>query len=299
MLLLATMNLQARIDRYKERGFQQVEAEILVLIEESAAALFTAFPDQFILFGGATLVLFYESPRLSRDLDLLASPTQIPRPEQIEDVVRSSIQSIAETLGLGQLEFRKDIKSAGFVKQWVLANHRALFSIDLTSIGGNVLETQIVKKAIADAPEKIVATPSANYLLFQKCETFLNRRHVKARDAFDIHLLLTVVRTWTRIFKHTSRTSSQLKRWTKNPSKLEFRTSILSSARSNSARSCHSPFLKSLPRTHLRPSAIRYESYWLTGSGRKRNELDNYLDRRSPKQLHRAHRPFGSQTQAL
>jgi Nucleotidyl transferase AbiEii toxin, Type IV TA system len=53
------------------------------------------------------------------------------------------------------------------------------------------LETQIVKRAIANAPEKIVATPSANYLLFQKCETFLNRRHVKARDAFDIHLLLT------------------------------------------------------------------------------------------------------------
>jgi hypothetical protein len=30
-----------------------------------------------------------------------------------------------------------------------------------------------------------------NYLLFQKGETFLNRRHVKPRDAFDIHLLLT------------------------------------------------------------------------------------------------------------
>jgi len=169
------MNLQARIDRYRERGFQQLEAEILVLIEESAAALFTAFPDQLILVGGATLVLFYESPRLSRDLGL----------------VRSSIQSIAETLGLGQLEFRKDIESPGFVKQWVLANHKALFSIDLTSIGGNVLEIHIVKKAIASAPEKIVATPSANYLLFQKCETFLNRRHVKARDAFDIHLLLS------------------------------------------------------------------------------------------------------------
>jgi len=42
------MNLQARIDRYRERGFQQLEAEILVLIEESAAALFTAFPDQLI-----------------------------------------------------------------------------------------------------------------------------------------------------------------------------------------------------------------------------------------------------------
>jgi len=27
--------------------------------------------------------------------------------------------------------------------------------------------------------------------LLQKCETFLNRRYVKARDAFDIHLLIT------------------------------------------------------------------------------------------------------------
>ncbi len=185
------MNLQARVDRYRERGFQELEAEILVLIEESAAALFTSFPDHFILFGGATLVLFYESPRLSRDLDLLTSPTQISNTEEIQVVVRSSIQPIAEIFGLGQLEFRKDIESPHFVKQWVLANHKALFSIDLTRVGGNVLETQIVKKAIANAPEKTVATPSANYLLFQKCETFLDRRHVKARDAFDIHLLLT------------------------------------------------------------------------------------------------------------
>lgn len=185
------MNLQARIDRYKERGFQQLEAEILVLIEESAAALFSSFPDHFILFGGATLVLFYESPRLSRDLELLASPSQIPKPEEIQAAVLSSIQPIAATLGLGQLEFRKHIDGPDFVKLWVLAKQKPLFSIDLTRTGGNVLETQIVKKTIANAPEKTVATPSANYLLFQKCETFIDRRHVKARDAFDIQLLLT------------------------------------------------------------------------------------------------------------
>src|SRR2546430_663322 len=181
MVFLAIMNLQARIDRYKERGFQQLEAEILVLMEESAAALFGSFPDHFILFGGATLVLFYESPRLSRDLDLLASPSQIPRPEEIQAAVRSGIQPIAEALGLGQLEFRKDIDGPDFVKQWVIANEKPLFSIDLTRIGGTVLETQVVKKAIASAPEKIVATPSANYLLFQKCETFLGRRHAESQ----------------------------------------------------------------------------------------------------------------------
>src|SRR6266404_4437191 len=36
-----TVNLQARIDRYRERGFQEREAEILVLFDESAVAVFT------------------------------------------------------------------------------------------------------------------------------------------------------------------------------------------------------------------------------------------------------------------
>ena len=67
------MNLQARVDKYRERDFQHADAEILVLIEETAVALFTSFPDHFVLLGGATLVLFYESRRLSRDIDLLPS----------------------------------------------------------------------------------------------------------------------------------------------------------------------------------------------------------------------------------
>jgi hypothetical protein len=191
MVVLTTMNLQARIDRYRERGFQEREAEILVLIEASAAALFTSFPDRFILIGGATLVLFYESPRLSRDLNLLASPGPVPETEDVQAVVRSKIQPLAEIFGLGQLEFQQDITNQDFVKLWVLANQKALFSIDLTRIGGDVLETQLVRKIIADTPEKTVLTLNANYLLFQKCETFLGRRHVKARDAFDIHFLLS------------------------------------------------------------------------------------------------------------
>src|SRR6267378_768152 len=99
------MNLQDRVRKYTERGFQVVEGEILVLIEESAAAIFESFPDHFILYGGAALVPFYESPRLSRDLDLLTSPVRLPKPEEIQAVVRSSIQPIAETFGLGRLEF--------------------------------------------------------------------------------------------------------------------------------------------------------------------------------------------------
>src|SRR3981189_2087930 len=96
MVLRTTMNLQARVDKYRERDFQQADAEILVLIEESAVALFTSFPDHFILFGGATLVLFYGSLRLSRDLGLLASARPLPKAEDIQTVVSSRIQPPAE-----------------------------------------------------------------------------------------------------------------------------------------------------------------------------------------------------------
>src|SRR5258708_8855381 len=154
MMIFADMSLQARIERYKERGFQAFEAEIIILIEESAVALFKAFPDRFVLFGGASLLLFCESPRLSRDLDLLACRGEVPPSEEIQAAVLSSIQPIAETLGLGTLELQKYADGPDFAKHWVLANQKPLFSIDVTRIGGNVLETQIVKKSIADTPEK-------------------------------------------------------------------------------------------------------------------------------------------------
>lgn len=187
---MTTINLQARIDKYRDRDFQQSDAETLVLIEETAVALFTSFPDHFILFGGAALVLFYDSPRLSRDLDLLPSGP-LPTTDEVQATVHSRIQSLAEILGLGQLEFKVETAKPDFEKLWILANQKALFSIDLTRIGGNVLESQIVKKTLGDTSKTSILTPNANYLLFQKSETFLSRRKVKARDAFDIHLLLS------------------------------------------------------------------------------------------------------------
>jgi len=185
------MNVQARIDRYRNRGFQPAEAEILVLMEESASGLFSAFPERFILFGGATLVLFYDSPRLSRDLDLLARAEDLPTAEEIQKVIEASIQPLAEIFGLGKLEYQHDGTNRDFIKIWVQSNQRRLFSIDLTRIGGTVLKPEIVEQNIAGESDKTVATPSATYLLFQKCETFLGRRYIKSRDAFDIDVLLS------------------------------------------------------------------------------------------------------------
>jgi len=184
------MNLADRLKIYRDRGLQEDEAAILLLIEEAGIAIFSAFPDQFVLFGGAALLLFYQSPRFSRDLDLLASTTEFPPFEEFVSVVRKQIQLTAEVLGLGQLDIRRYNESKDFIKCWVVANERPLFSIDLTRIGGSVLESQIVKQTIAGSSGRTVRTATANYLLLQKCEVFLTRRHVKARDAFDIHLLL-------------------------------------------------------------------------------------------------------------
>jgi len=121
-------------------------------------------------------------------LDLLASAKDLPSFEEIRTVVRKGIQPVAETLGLGQLDFRKYNESDDFIKCWVLTNEKPLFSIDLTRIGGSVLESQLVEQIIAGT-DRTVRTATANYLLLQKCEVFLSRR-VKARDAFDIYLLV-------------------------------------------------------------------------------------------------------------
>jgi hypothetical protein len=172
------MNLADRLRIYLDRGLREDEAGILVLIEESGVAIFTAFPGQFVLFGGAALLLFYDSPRFSRDLDLLASATALPPFEEIVSVVRNAIQPILETLGLGQLDFRKYNESDDFIKCWVVANEKPLFSIGLTRIGGSVLESQIVNQTLAGTRDRTLRTATANYLLLQ------------ARDAFDIHLLL-------------------------------------------------------------------------------------------------------------
>jgi Nucleotidyl transferase AbiEii toxin, Type IV TA system len=184
------MNLADRLKIYRDRGLQEEEAAILVLIEEAGIAIFSAFPDHFVLFGGAALLLFHQSPRFSRDLDLLSSTTEFPPFEEFISALHKQTQPFAETLGLGHLDFRRYNQSKDFIKCWVVANEKPLFSIDLTRIGGSVLESQIVKQTITGTSDQTVRTASPNYLLLQKCEVFLARRYVKARDAFDIHLLL-------------------------------------------------------------------------------------------------------------
>src|SRR5258708_28293118 len=89
------MNLDERLAKYLERDFSLEQAQILVLMEEAAVALFTALPEHFVLFGGATLVLFHNSPRLSKDLDLLARVDSLPTAEELEEALRARLDEVA------------------------------------------------------------------------------------------------------------------------------------------------------------------------------------------------------------
>ena len=72
------MNIARQLAKYAAKGFTGEQAQINVLMEAAAFAIFRNFPDAFVLFGGATLILYHDSVRHSADLDLLSRGSQLP-----------------------------------------------------------------------------------------------------------------------------------------------------------------------------------------------------------------------------
>src|SRR5260221_12475285 len=187
------MTLQERIARYLERNFRQDQAHILILMEEAEIAVSSALPEDFVLFGGATLVLFHNRPRLSKDLDLLARVETLPTAEELEEALRARLDEVAGVLGIGPVGFEPERGGENFLRLWIVGSERQrLFTVDLTRMGGSVLSGEIVQEEIPDEKSTaLIPTASRDYLLLQKAESFVSRRMVKTRDAFDIRLLLT------------------------------------------------------------------------------------------------------------
>jgi hypothetical protein len=186
------MTLEERIEHYVGRGFEDEPAEVLVLMEESEIALFSAFAEQFVLFGGATLVLFHNSPRLSTDLDLLSRGGAMLTPDRLQEALEERIQEVAAILGLGPVNFEPESRSGQFVRLWIIGSRQQrLFTVDLTRIGGSVLTREIVQERIAgDKGTALILTVSRDHPLLQKAGSFVSRRIMKARDAFDISFLI-------------------------------------------------------------------------------------------------------------
>lgn len=178
------MNIAAQIAAYRQRGFTGEQAEVITMMRVAAGVLFRDFPDSFLLFGGATLLLFHDSVRHSADLDLQPRAGELPTSEDLRTSLATGLVSAADALTLGPLH----IEVSGdkiLVKQ---RNNSLLFKVDITRFG-SVLESEIEEHAVEIDEDSIanVKAASREFLLLQKAECFLLRKIMKTRDAFDIY----------------------------------------------------------------------------------------------------------------
>jgi hypothetical protein len=181
------MTLAERLKNFEDRGFRAETTAVLVLIEEALHSLFTSFPDTFVLFGGATLVLFYGSQRHSGDIDLLPNCDEPPKAERIIDSISPALGEVAQALALAPLAISVIVDSEYLLKIKVESkDQQTLFTIDVSRTSA-VIKSELVEQPIL--MDAIVKYPTRNLLLLHKAEAFLGRKNVKCRDAFDIKIL--------------------------------------------------------------------------------------------------------------
>lgn len=182
------MDISKQVAKYEDKGFTRERAEVNALMENAAFAIFREFPDAFVLFGGATLVLYHGSARHSADLDLLPRSASGPSPKEVVACLQRDLTPIAEILRFGELEFEILTSDGQEGKISVTARSgQRLFRIDLTRFGSAIASE--VEDHPIEGEDAVIRSASKDLLLLQKAEAFLLRRAVKARDAYDIQLL--------------------------------------------------------------------------------------------------------------
>jgi len=187
------MDIARQIAKYEQKGFSRERAQINTLMENAAFTIFTDFPDAFLLFGGATLVLYHDSVRHSADLDLLPITSQWPSRAQIITSLERDLRPIAQIMGIGDLRFDTDNPDAQEGRILVTTADQRLFRVDLTRFG-SAIESEIEAHSVEGqlGLTAVIKSATKELLLLQKAEAFLLRRNVKARDAYDVHLLKQV-----------------------------------------------------------------------------------------------------------
>jgi hypothetical protein len=172
------MNLAAQIAAYRDRGFTGEQAEVITIMRVAAGVLFRDFPDSFLLFGGATLLLFHDSVRHSADLDLLARAEELPATEELRVSLATGLASAADALNLGPLQ----VEVSGNKIRVKKRDGSLLFNVDINRFG-SVLESEVEEHAVEIDDENVanVKAASRDFLLLQKAECFLLRKMMKAR----------------------------------------------------------------------------------------------------------------------
>ena len=185
------MDIARQIAKYEDKGFSRDRAEVNTLMEHAAVTIFKDFPDAFVLFGGATLVLYHDSVRHSADLDLLSRTAAFPTPEEISASLQRDLTPVGQIMELGELRFQLERSNSREGRIFVSTGaDRRLFRIDLTRLG-SAIESEIEDHPIEGESglSAVIKSATKELLLLQKAEAFLMRRSVKARDAYDINLL--------------------------------------------------------------------------------------------------------------
>jgi len=164
------MNLAAHIASFRERGFTAEQAEVITLMRLASGVFFQDLPDSFVLFGGATLLLFHESQRHSGDLDLLSRGPEQPTSEAIQSSLANGLASAAEALNLGPLQFEDISKSDLDLKLWIKSRDgRPLFRVDVNRFG-SVLESEVEEHLVIIDDETLakVKSVSPDFQLLQR-----------------------------------------------------------------------------------------------------------------------------------
>ena len=187
------MNLAQQLASLRDRGFDEERAEVIILMRESAILLFQAFPDAFLLFGGANLILFHDSIRHSADLDLLAAAAKLPSADDIASVLDEGLNPLSKLLSF-QATKAETLTSNETLRKVLVSSHRgqALFTVDLSKMGSvlkGAVDEHIFESAATDVTA-VVKSVARNFQLLQKAETFLLRTIIKVRDAYDIKQLV-------------------------------------------------------------------------------------------------------------
>jgi hypothetical protein len=185
------VNIRDKLTVYQQRGFSRQKAAVNALLEEALRILFAEYPETFVFFGGASLVLFYESSRHSGDLDLLLIIESLPLPADVIEKIRGPLQEPAQLLGFAGVDISTVFATTSHFKLAVKAGADLLFTIDATRISA-VIRSELVE-VLLPGPNGVQVKGkilSRDFLLFQKAESFLLRRYLKVRDAFDIKFLL-------------------------------------------------------------------------------------------------------------
>jgi hypothetical protein len=187
------VTLPEQIESLVDRGFSPEQAETMVLMKEAAIALFKAWPESFLLYGGANLILFHNSVRHSSDLDLLLRSDALPAAQQVAEVLSLGLEPLSGLLNIGALRIVELRSGQNALKVAVVTgDDRTVFTVDLTRIG-SVLESGVENhfaEAIAAPGGAVIKAVARNHLLLQKPEAFVFRPRVKARDAYDVKLLI-------------------------------------------------------------------------------------------------------------